>query len=191
MRRRTSGRLCFARRNRTRVYARVFHRPSRDKPGSRAACAGLRASPLGLWIPTCVGMSRVRVVRQSSSFPPERSGEREASGGRRGARGSWGLRRSLLDLVHWTKSRLRRRRSPCFAGMTARGGVSTPSSFETIARWMSAVRTVGVRSLRMRAIGLLGFAAGVVSLCWVSVFALGRPVGAARVAFTRMRRQII
>src|SRR5690606_20635231 len=67
-------------------------------------------------------------------------------------------------------------------------GVSTPSSFETIARWMSAVRTVGVRSLRMRAIGLLGFAAGVVSLCWVSVFALGRPVGAARVAFTRMRR---
>src|SRR5690606_21650209 len=42
--------------------------------------------------------------------------------------------------------------------------VSTPSSFETIARGMSAVRAVCLRSLRLRAFGLLGFAAGGVSL---------------------------
>src|SRR5690606_37838314 len=69
--------------------------------------------------------------------------------------------------------------------------VSTPSSFETIARWMSAMRTVCLRSLRMRAIGLLGFAAGGVSFDWMSVFALGRSVGMASVPITGLRRQII
>ena len=70
-------------------------------------------------------------------------------------------------------------------------GVSTSSSFETIAREGSAVRTACMRSLRMRAIELLCLAAGVVSLDWVSVFALGRSAGVVRVTFTRVRRQII
>ena len=45
------------------IKAPPHPRSSRRKSGSRAACAGLlQASPRGLWIPTCVGMSGDGVV---------------------------------------------------------------------------------------------------------------------------------